>query len=86
MINFLLLRFTVPETESVQYEPGYRLGYASNGKNYIYNHLKFVLNYHQDEEKNEYRVVGFLIEPQSIDKSGLKTNGNLFLDNRAHNL
>ena len=68
-------RFTVPESESDQYEPGYRLGYVSNGKNYIYNHLKFVLKYHKDEERNSFRVVGFLIEPQSVDKTGLKING-----------
>jgi len=68
-------RFTVPDAESVpQYEPGYRLGYVSNNKNYIYNHLKFVLQYHKDEDKNLYRVVGFLIEPQSIDKSGITIN------------
>ena len=51
-----------------------RLGYASNGKNYIYNHLKFVLKYHKDEDKNTFRVVGFLIEAKSVDKSGLKIN------------
>ena len=72
-------RFTVPETDSDQYEPGYRLGYASNGKNYIYNHLKFVLKYHQDADSDDsFRVVGFLVEPHSVDKSGLKINGIAF--------
>lgn len=64
----------MPDTDSEQYEPGYRLGYASNGKNYIYNHLKFVLKYHKDPQ-GLYRVVGFLIEPKSVDKSGLKIDG-----------
>ena len=83
MISYFSHRFTVPDTNSVQYEPGYRLGYVSNNKNYINNHLKFVLNYHKDEERNTFRVVGFLIEPQSIDKSGLEIKGEfpLFLSN-----
>jgi len=65
-------RFSMPDTGEVQYEPGYRLGYHSNGKNYINNHLKFVLKYHLDEDTKTYRVVGFLIETQSIDRSGLE--------------
>jgi len=65
-------RFTMPDTDEVQYEPGYRLGYHSNGKNYINNHLKFVLKYHLEEEIETYRVVGFLIETQSIDESGVQ--------------
>eukprot|EP00092_Neocalanus_flemingeri_P001931 GFUD01002062.1.p1 GENE.GFUD01002062.1~~GFUD01002062.1.p1 ORF type:complete len:621 (-),score=172.34 GFUD01002062.1:227-2089(-) len=65
-------RFSMPDTGEVQYEPGYRLGYHSNGKNYINNHLKFVLKYHLDEDTDTYRVVGFLIETQSVDKTGLE--------------
>ena len=72
----ILSRFVVPETDSAQYEPGYRLGYTSNGKNYIYNHLKFVLQYHKDESTGTYRVVGFVIEPKSVDSSGLKIGKN----------
>merc|ERR1719225_43907 len=68
--------FTVPESGSHQYEPGYRLGYATNGKNYIYNHLKFNLQYHKEDhgDRNTFRVVGFLIEAKSVDKSGLTIN------------
>ena len=68
-------RFSMPDTGEVQYEPGYRLGYHSNGKNYINNHLKFVLKYHLDEDQKTYRVVGFLIETQSVDKTGLEIKG-----------
>ena len=64
------------QRDSAQYEPGYRLGYTSNGKNYIYNHLKFVLQYHKDESTGTYRVVGFVIEPKSVDSSGLKIGKN----------
>jgi len=69
-------RFAMPDTGEVQYEPGYRLGYHSNGKNYINNHLKFVLKYHLDEDEKTYRVVGFLIETQSVDKAGLDIKGD----------
>ena len=72
-------RFSLPESSDVQYEPGYRLGYTSNGKNYINNHLKFVLKYHKDELTNTYRVVGFLIETASVDKSGLDIKRELSL-------
>ena len=56
----------------VQYEPGYRLGYEKDGKFYFNNHLKFVMKYHLDQDLGTYRVVGFLIETQSIDKSGVQ--------------
>jgi len=69
-------RFSMPDTGEVQYEPGYRLGYHSNGKNFINNHLKFVLKYHLDDEQGSYRVVGFLIETQSVDRSGLEMRGD----------
>lgn len=65
-------RFTMPDTGETQYEPGYRLGYHNSGKNYINNHLKFVLKYHLEQETNTYRVVGFLIETQSIDRGGVQ--------------
>ena len=72
-------RFELPDTLEVQYEPGYRLGFAKDGKSYLNNHLKFSLRYHKDIENNLYRVVGFLIETQSLDSSSVKINGeNIF--------
>ena len=56
----------------VQYEPGYRLGYENGGKFYFNNHLKFVMKYHLDQDLGTYRVVGFLIETQSVDKAGVQ--------------
>jgi len=78
-------RFSIPDTGEVQYEPGYRLGYHNGGKNYINNHLKFVLKYHLDVDTNTYRVVGFLIETQSIDSSGVQTkdDGTCTLDSKG---
>ena len=56
----------------VQYEPGYRLGYENGGKFYFNNHLKFVMKYHLDQDLGTYRVVGFLIETQSVDRAGVE--------------
>jgi transmembrane 9 superfamily protein 2/4 len=58
----------------VQYEPGYRLGYEKDRKVYFNNHLKFVMKYHLDPA-GTYRVVGFLIETQSINRAGLEITG-----------
>jgi len=67
-------RFEMPDTREIQYEPGYRLGYSKDGKNFINNHLKLDLKYHRDEN-NKYRVVGFVVETASVDKSGLEIDG-----------
>merc|ERR1719305_190331 len=39
------------------------------------NHLKFTLRYHKDADSHLYRVVGFLIETHSLDKSSTEING-----------
>merc|ERR1719436_909669 len=70
-------RFSMPDNPvEVQYEPGYRLGYETDKKFYFNNHLKFVMKYHYDKELDTYRVVGFLIETQSIDRAGLEITGD----------
>jgi len=78
-------RFTMPDTGETQYEPGYRLGYHNSGKDYVNNHLKFVLKYHLEQETNTYRVVGFLIETQSIDREGvqIQDDGSCTLDSKG---
>ncbi|RZF41058.1 hypothetical protein LSTR_LSTR002690 [Laodelphax striatellus] len=53
-----------------QYEHGYRLGFTDNGA-FINNHLKLILHYHTVNDET-YRVVGFEVEPLSIDLSELK--------------
>lgn len=45
---------------------GYRLGGIFNGQPYINNYLKLKLKYHKHGE-NEFRVVGFEVEPRSVD-------------------
>jgi len=71
-------RFAMPDNPvEVQYEPGYRLGFTGKeGKLYFNNHLKFVLRYHKEAETGTYRVVGFLIETQSIDQAGVQITGD----------
>lgn len=63
-------KIVLPETNEVQYEQGYKLGYTLSDKVYINNHLKINLHYHT-VNKETYRVVGFEVEAQSIDKSQL---------------
>ncbi len=70
-------QFLMPDTNVMQYEPGFRLGYLDkNNKNkgYINNHLKFILSYHildesvsnQKDSNPIYRVVGFRVETSSV--------------------
>jgi len=70
-------RFSMPDNPvEVQYEPGYRLGYDKDKKFYFNNHLKFLMKYHLDKDLGTYRVVGFLIETQSVDKSSIEISGD----------
>ncbi len=40
-------QFQMPDTGEMQYEPGFRLGFATkDGKMAINNHLKFIMSYH----------------------------------------
>ncbi|XP_077302874.1 transmembrane 9 superfamily protein member 4 [Arctopsyche grandis] len=57
-------------------EQGYRLGFVTHGKPYIHNHLKFIIQYHV-RSADKYRVVGFEVEPMSIDMEKLKFNGDI---------
>ena len=61
--------FQIPETTELQYEPGFRLGFVRGDKAYINNHLSLQLKYHYSEAEQVYRVVGFQVETNSIDKS-----------------
>lgn len=60
--------------EEVEYEHGYRLGNTVGDKNFINNHLKFKLFYH-NPQPNVYRVVGFSLKTQSVAMEELKFNG-----------
>ncbi|KAK0080370.1 hypothetical protein PV325_014066 [Microctonus aethiopoides] len=54
---------------------GYRLGGRINDQIYINNYLKLILSYHEHGE-NEYRVVGFNVEANSVDFNQVKFEGN----------
>lgn len=64
-------RYLIENTNEVIYENGYRLGWEDNGHYYVNNHLDMILRYHQPTP-DVYRVVGFEVQPQSIDSSRFK--------------
>lgn len=70
-------KIILPETNEVQYEQGYKLGFTMGDKVFINNHLKIILHYHTVNEET-YRVVGFEVEAQSIDKSQISFEKNGF--------
>ena len=39
-----------------------------------------IRKYHKDDETNHYRVVGFIIEPHSLDRSSITVNGRQILE------
>lgn len=65
-------KFHLLENNEEQYEHGYQLGYFNNGEYYINNHLRFILKYHAEKKSDVYRVVGFEVEPFSIDSTQFK--------------
>ncbi|KAI0240055.1 Transmembrane 9 superfamily member 4 [Lamellibrachia satsuma] len=52
--------------EATLYEHGYKLGFVSNKKVFLFNHLKLKMKFHHREEEDIYRVVGFEVEASSI--------------------
>ncbi|KAM3413761.1 Transmembrane 9 superfamily member [Cercospora zeina] len=53
-----------PNTDSEFYQPGFVLGDVVDGKPQLNNHYDIFIDYHA-VRKNEYRVVGILVEPSS---------------------
>ena len=85
-------QFKMPDTQEVQFEPGFRLGFVTkeNEKKYINNHLRFIVSYHQVEDSSgnpTYRVVGFRVETSSIDKEsyGFSQDGGGTIKENAKN-
>lgn len=77
-VNFRLVdnlpcatRYEIGNTNEVIYENGYRLGWEEDGRFYVNNHLDIILRYHQPGP-DVYRVVGFEVQPQSIESSRFK--------------
>lgn len=63
-------KFEMLDTRDEVYERGFKLGFEQDGKVYVNNHLKLILSYHTDDDK-EFRVVRFEVEASSVDKSEL---------------
>lgn len=61
-------RYVIPETQEVFFDHGYKLGWVDeqSGKIFVNNHLDIVLKYHEPTE-GVYRVVGFEVQPKSIN-------------------
>ncbi|CAM2699090.1 unnamed protein product [Rotaria socialis] len=70
-------KFENVETHKVLYEHGYRLGLYTKKteETYINNHLIMKLYYHK-EPGDLYRVVGFEVEPKSIDSKRMNVNND----------
>uniref|UniRef100_A0A158Q7Z2 Transmembrane 9 superfamily member n=1 Tax=Elaeophora elaphi TaxID=1147741 RepID=A0A158Q7Z2_9BILA len=66
-----ITKYQIENTNEVIYENGYRLGWEDDGHYYVNNHLDIILRYHQPRP-DVYRVVGFEVQPQSIDSSRFK--------------
>lgn len=55
-------------TETVQYFDGFPIGFMEGKEAYIYNHANIAVSYHEVEaEAGKYRIVGFQVEPFSIN-------------------
>lgn len=68
-------QFKMMDSDQVQYEHGYKLGFVKDGKVYLNNHLKMYLKYHTDDDI-DYRVVGFEVEPKSVKFGELNTDAD----------
>ncbi|VDK44259.1 unnamed protein product [Anisakis simplex] len=64
-------KFEVEQSGEIMHEHGYRLGWVDNGRYFVNNHLDIILSYHQPAP-DIYRVVGFDVQPKSIDSSAFK--------------
>ena len=61
-INMELDNLPVVSTQSNDLTPGYPIGYIENGGYYINNHITLEIEIHP-VKKNEYRIVGFKVQP-----------------------
>ncbi|KAL5016485.1 hypothetical protein ScPMuIL_006074 [Solemya velum] len=62
-------KFKLLDSDEVQYEHGYKLGFVRDEVAYINNHLKILLKYHTEDGTN-HRVVAFEVEARSVNNGG----------------
>lgn len=61
---------TEKKTQSLFYSPGFPIGEVdANNNAYLYNHFNIKIEYHK--RGDEYRVVGVIVEPASLDRLSL---------------
>ncbi|EEB16936.1 conserved hypothetical protein [Pediculus humanus corporis] len=60
-------RVVDPKTLEETFKLGYKLGEYYYNNAFIYNHLNIILYYHANSDGEHFRVVGFEVEPVSID-------------------
>ncbi|KAK7501513.1 hypothetical protein BaRGS_00007317 [Batillaria attramentaria] len=65
-------KFTMDNQEE-HVEQGYKLGFIAGSEVYLNNHLKLILSYHTVADSDEHRVVGFEVEPHSVDFKEMAT-------------
>lgn len=70
-------RYLDPNTNTEFYQPGFALGEVVDEMPRLHNHYNIFLDYHQPR-KNEYRVVGILVEPESRGESRRTGEGDDF--------
>jgi len=59
---------TGTESSTVVYDRGFPLGFIDeSGDAFLYNHWSITVRYHKVENSDSYRVVGFEVEPLSLD-------------------
>lgn len=61
-------RYLDPNTKTEFYQPGFALGEVKNEQPRLNNHYNIYIDYHQ-VRKDQYRVVGILVEPESLGES-----------------
>ncbi|XP_078486667.1 transmembrane 9 superfamily member 4 [Ciona intestinalis] len=58
------------DASGMQLEHGFKLGLVRDDKElYINNHLSIILHYNKQPDEDTYRVVGFDVQPRSLDSS-----------------
>jgi transmembrane 9 superfamily protein 2/4 len=65
-------RVTVEQNEKnyIIYQKGIPIGFEVNDKVYVYNHLHFIIKVHKEAKKEAWKIVGFQIQPFSIQNHG----------------
>ncbi|EFA75939.1 TM9 protein A [Heterostelium album PN500] len=66
------------QSELEAHQPGFDIGFVGrDGQEGIFvnNHFKIVIHYHQAPGADDYNVVGFVVEPSSVEYTGASPKG-----------